>query len=373
MKKRILYITTLSRTVNAFLLSHIEELIKNGYVVDIACKVDKPIDISLINLGVKVYDVSFTRNPLDIKNIKAFRELIKIHDNNRYDIVHVHTPIASIYGRLLKLKDKNIKTIYTAHGYHFLQGGAKVGWILYYPIEKVMAKLTDVTITINKEDYDITINRLKPKKTYLINGVGLDLNSYKEIPNEEIVEIKESLDIDMNDFVIIMIAELNENKNQIQLINAMKIIADEYKNIKVLFVGEGQKLNDLNKVVLEERLDKQVKFLGFRNDINKLINVSDLGVLLSYREGLPRNIMELMANGKPIICTDIRGNRDLVKNGYNGYLVKVGDCRELADKIISLYKNKEKYLELCENSKREIKKYDITIVLDKLLDIYMTI
>ena len=83
--------------------------------------------------------------------------------------------------------------------------------------------------------------------------------------------------------------------------------------------------------------------------------------------------MELMANGKPIICTDIRGNRDLVKDGYNGYLVKVGDARELADKIILLYKNKEKYLEFCENSKREIKKYDITIVLDKLLDIYMTI
>ena len=86
---------------------------------------------------------------------------------------------------MLKVKFPKLKTIYTAHGYHFLKGGSKLGWILYYPIEKIMAKFTDVTININSEDYEITKSKIKPKKCYFINGVGLDLNSYKRLSSEE--------------------------------------------------------------------------------------------------------------------------------------------------------------------------------------------
>ncbi len=160
-------------------------LIENKYEVNCACYMDKEIDQRLIKKGIKIYNIPFSRNPLSLDNLKAFNELIKIQEENQYDIVHVHTPIASIYGRLLKLKFKNLKIIYTAHGYHFLKGGPKLGWIIYYPIEKMMAKLTDVTITINKEDYEITKTKLKPKKCYLVNGVGLDLNQYKPLVKEK--------------------------------------------------------------------------------------------------------------------------------------------------------------------------------------------
>ena len=202
--KRVLYITTVSRTINAFLIPHIEMLLENGYEVHCACSIDKLVDEELLNKGVKVFEVPFSRNTLGIGNIKAFEKLSELQRLYSYDILHVHTPIASIYGRLLKVNYHNTKTIYTAHGYHFFKGGSKFGWLLYYPIEKAMAKLSDAVININSEDYEITKNKLKPKKCYFINGVGIDLKKYKKLSEDNISTIKESLGLKANDFVVLM-------------------------------------------------------------------------------------------------------------------------------------------------------------------------
>lgn len=363
---KVLYITTVSRTINAFLVPHIKMLLKNGYVVDCACSIDKHVDEGLIRDGVNIYDIPFCRNPLSLNNLKAFKELMKIQKKNNYDIVHVHTPVASIYGRLLKLRFRKLNTIYTAHGYHFLKKGPKIGWVLYYPIEKIMAKLTDITININKEDYEITKNRLKPKKCYLVNGVGLDLSKYKPLSEEEIYKKREELGIKKEDFIIIMIAELNRNKNQIQLIKAMELLKDIHPNVKALLVGEGEKLSELKEEVINKHLEDNVKFLGFRNDINELINISNIGVLLSYREGLPRNVMELIANNKKVIVTNIRGCRDIVTNENIGSLVEVGDYIGLYKIIEKFYnEDKKKY-----NVIEEIKLYDVNNINEVLLNIY---
>lgn len=335
--KKILYITTVSRTINAFLVPHIEMLLENGYKVDCATCVDKKVNQVLINKGVKIFNIPFSRSPLSFGNIKAFKELIKLQKENKYDIVHVHTPVASIYGRLLKIRFPKLKTIYTAHGYHFLKGGPKLGWIIYYPIEKMMAKLTDVTININKEDYEITKTKLNPKKCYLVNGVGLDLNQYKPLSKEKQESKRKELRLEKDDFVVIMIAELNENKNQIQLIKAMELLKDKYPNIKAISVGEGHKFEELQQEINNRGLKNNFKLLGFRTDVNELINISDIGILLSYREGLPRNIMELMANGKKVIATNVRGCRDLVCNDNIGTLVKVGDFERTANTIEKYY------------------------------------
>lgn len=337
--KKIIYVTTLSRTINAFLVPHIEELIKSGYKVDLACNVDKPISEVLIKKDVKVYDIPFSRNPLDIKNLKAFRKILKIQKDNKYDIMHVHTPIASIFGRLVKIKFKGLKTIYTAHGYHFFKGSSKITWLIYYPIEKIMARITDVIININTEDYKITQKNFKPKECYLINGVGLDLTKYKKLSDREIEIKKEKLGFDDNDFIIIMIAELNENKNQIQVIKAMEVLRDNYPKIKVILVGEGHKLDELKIEVNKRYLENNISFLGFRMDINELINISNIGVLLSHREGLPRSVMEILANGKKVIGTDVRGIRDIITSKEAGELLAVGDYEKTAKIIEEYYKD----------------------------------
>lgn len=373
--KKVLYVTTVSRTVNAFLVPHIEMLLEEGYKVDIASCIDKEIDNRLIRRGVKIFDIPFSRNPLNPANIKAFKELIKIQKEENYDIVHVHTPVASIYGRLLKLKFKNLKTIYTAHGYHFFKGGSKLGWFIYYPIEKLMAKLTDVIININSEDYKITKKRLKPKKSYFVKGVGIDLTTYKSLSEVEKLRKREELGLSQEDYIVIMIAELNENKNQIQLIKAMELLKDDYPNIKAICIGEGNRIEELKDEVEKRGLKGRVKFLGFRTDVNDLINISDMGVLLSYREGLPRNIMELMANGKKVLATNIRGCRDLVSNNIVGDLVSVNDHIATSKVIIRNYLHKISKIKADDNVEKmaitkEIAPYDINNINKELKSIY---
>lgn len=364
--KKVLYVTTVSRTINAFLIPHINMLLDNGYEVHCACSIDKPVDKELQRRGVKIFEVPFSRNPLGIGNIKAFIKLEELQRINDYDIVHVHTPIAAIYGRLLKLNFPSLRIIYTAHGYHFLKGGSKLGWILYYPIEKIMAKFTDVTININKEDYEITKEKLKHKKCYLLNGVGLDLDKYKKLSSKEIQEKRKEFGIKDKDFVVLMIAEINKNKNHIQLINAMDILKDKYTNIKVLCIGDGTLKESLEKQIILRNLQNNIFMLGYRLDVNKLINISDIGILLSRREGLPRNIMEFMACGRKVIATDIRGCRDIVCNYNVGTLVKVGDYEETARAIEKYYILNNKSFEVSE----EIKKYDIETINSELLKIY---
>ena len=364
--KKVLYVTTVSRTINAFLIPHINMLLDNGYEIHCACSIDKPVDKELQRRGVKIFEVPFSRNPLGIGNIKAFIKLEELQRINDYDIVHVHTPIAAIYGRLLKLNFPSLRIIYTAHGYHFLKGGSKLGWILYYPIEKIMAKFTDVTININKEDYEITKEKLKPKKCYLLNGVGLDLDKYKKLSSKEIQEKRKEFGLKDKDFVVLMIAEINKNKNHIQLINAMDILKDKYPNIKVLCIGYGTLKESLEKQIILRNLQNNIFMLGYRLDVNKLINISDIGILLSRREGLPRNIMEFMACGRKVIATDIRGCRDLICDETIGTLVNVDDYESTAKAIEKYYILNDKSFEVS----KEIRKYDIESINSELLKIY---
>lgn len=364
--KKVLYVTTVSRTINAFLIPHINMLLDNGYEVHCACSIDKPVDKELQRRGVKIFEVPFSRNPLGIGNIKAFIKLEELQRINDYDIVHVHTPIAAIYGRLLKLNFPSLRVIYTEHGYHFLKGGSKLGWILYYPIEKIMAKFTDVTININKEDYEITKEKLKPKKCYLLNGVGLDLDKYKKLSSKEIQEKRKEFGLKDKDFVVLMVAEINKNKNHIQLINAMDILKDKYPNIKVLCIGDGTLKESLEKQIILRNLQNNIFMLGYRLDVNKLINISDIGILLSRREGLPRNIMEFMACGRKVIATDIRGCRDLICDETIGTLVNVDDYESTAKAIEKYYILNDKSFEVSE----EIRKYDIESINSELLKIY---
>ncbi|WP_294381680.1 glycosyltransferase family 4 protein [uncultured Clostridium sp.] len=364
--KKVLYVTTVSRTINAFLIPHINMLLDNGYEVHCACSIDKPVDKELQRRGVKIFEVPFSRNPLGIGNIKAFIKLEELQRINDYDIVHVHTPIAAIYGRLLKLNFPSLRIIYTVHGYHFLKGGSKLGWILYYPIEKIMAKFTDVTININKEDYEITKEKLKPKKCYLLNGVGLDLDKYKKLSSKEIQEKRKEFGLKDKDFVVLMIAEINKNKNHIQLINAMDILKDKYPNIKILCIGDGTLKESLEKQIILRNLQNNIFVLGYRLDVNKLINISDIGILLSRREGLPRNIMEFMACGRKVIATDIRGCRDLICDETIGTLVNVDDYESTAKAIEKYYILNDKSFEVS----KEIRKYDIESINSELLKIY---
>lgn len=366
--KKILYITTVSDTINSFLVPHIEKLITEGNIVDCACFIDEEINPKLPQLGVQIFNVPFTRNPLDPINYRAFRQLMTIQEEHYYDIVHVHTPIAALYGRLLKLKFPKLKTIYTVHGFHFYQGAPFLNWSLYYPIEKLMARYTDTIITINSEDHE-RARKLNCKETLLVKGVGVNLSTYnKDLFDRNVVRRK--LQLDKDDFVLIMIAEVNKNKNHQQMIDAVRILKDKGIEVKVVCVGGGPLIEEQRHEVTKRKLAENIQFLGSRTDVNQLIAASDLGILVSYREGLPRNIMELMASQRTVIGTNIRGIRDLIEDGVTGYLVNIGDSKATAARIEELYHHRELLEQLGVNAYESIKKYEVGSVMKSMERVY---
>lgn len=364
--KKILYVTTVSRTINAFLIPHIEMLLKKGYKVDCACGMDEPIDKRLLARGVKIYEVPFSKRYLSKDNFKAYRRLLDIQRINKYDIIHVHTNIAAMYGRLIKGTFPNIKTIYTVHGYNFFKGGSKLCWLIYYPLEKIMAKYTDVTINMNREDYEISKKKLKSKKCYLVSGLGFNIESYKKMSEEEIRHLRLDLGLDEEDFIVIMIAEHNGNDNQIQLIKALELLKDNYPNIKAISIGKGDKLQELKEEAKKRGIEKNILFLGEREDINNIINISDIGMVISYSEGNSRNIIEFMANGRKVIATNIRGCKDIVWNENIGSLVNIGDYKETSKTIKNYFLENNKIFKVPD----EIKDYDMRNIVVKINNIY---
>ena len=350
--KKILYVTTVSRTINAFLVPHIEMLIKDkGYKVDVACYIEKKINESLIDLGVNIYNISFSRNPLELGNIKAIKQIRKLVEKEKYDIVHVHTPVAAFITRLALRNFKDIKIIYTAHGFHFYKGAPLINWGVYYPLEKIAARWTDRLITINNEDFE-RAKKLKLRnkgQAFLMNGVGINVSDYEVKEDFDRKKFREGLGINENDFVILILAELNKNKNHIQIIKALEIL-EKKNNIKVVFAGEGILKNKLEVEIKNRNLEKNIKLLGFRSDVKELINISDCVALFSKREGLPKCLMEGMIKGKLLIGANNRGTRTLVDEGC---LVDVNDIEGTTKLLEKIYSLNDKQL---EEIKKNIKK-----------------
>ena len=306
---KILYVTTISNTVNAFLIPHIKMLVENGHSVDIACNIVQPIKPELIDMGCKVYNIPFQRSPIHKLNLHAFGSFKNLIRTEVYDIVHTHTPVASAIVRLACKKNSSIKVIYTAHGFHFYKGAPLINWIIYYPIEWYCAQITDVLITINKEDFVFAQKKLKAKSIVYIPGVGIDAKKFAKLSTNRDAKRTE-LGVGKNDILWLSIGELNRNKNHEIVIRALSKL--NRKDMHFAIAGAGVLENHLKTLAQTTGVAENVHILGLRSDVSELLNAADIFVHPSIREGLPIALMEAMAVGLPCIVSKIRGNIDLI-------------------------------------------------------------
>lgn len=363
--KKVLVVTTVQITVEAFLIPHIKSLEKKGYEVWIATNTNEIIPEELKKN--KWINISFSRNPFCKDSFKAIKEMRDLLRNNKFEMIQFHTPVAAFLGRYAAMKEKQKNIIYIAHGFHFFKGAPLKNWILYCFMEKLAMNWTDKIIVMNEEDYK-RAKKLSGDRTkvYKIDGIGLDLEKYKNGNGER---IKKEIKIQSNEFVITIIGELNKNKNHIQLINAVSLLKNEgFENIRIIFVGIGIEEKKLRDKAKKNKI--KIDFLGFRSDIKDIIAVSDIICSMSYREGLPRNIMEGMAQGKPIIATNIRGNKDIIKNEKNGYLVPVNNYKETANKIKRLMLDEKILDQILINNVENVKKFEIKKIIRDMENIY---
>ena len=274
----------------------------------------------------------------ELHSLKNVRQLKKMMMTEKYDIVHCHSPMGGVLARLSAKSTSFKKIIYTAHGFHFYKGAPVINWLVYYPVEKWLSRYTDTLITINTEDYKRADKFFANNVTY-IPGVGIDTNKFrKNLENIEVLKLlKNEFKIGDHEVVLFSTGELNQNKNHKLVIKAIASI--EHRNLKYFICGTGTESDRLKQLVRELGLEDRITFLGYRNDIEKWLNIADVFVFPSFREGLSVSLMEAMASELPVICSRIRGNIDLIDEENGGYFFNPNDEKDLADKILSMTEN----------------------------------
>lgn len=341
--KTALVITSVASMVDQFLFSNLELFQSMGYEVHVACNFEKGSSCSderilelknnLSQRNILYHQINFAREVTKIsENIRAYQEVCKLVSEYQYDFIHCHSPIGGVVTRIAcrKMRKHGTSVIYTAHGFHFFKGAPIKNWILYYPIERVCSRWTDVLITINQEDYTFAKRKMKAKKVEYIPGIGIDVERISHIDVDRTAKRSE-LDIPNEAILLLSVGELNKNKNHETVIRAIANM-----DVYYIIAGKGDLDEHLRLTIEELGLTNRVKSLGFRKDILELCKTADVFVFPSFREGLSVSVMEAMASGLPIVCSRIRGNTDLVdENGgelFDPYSVE--DCARAITQLV---------------------------------------
>ncbi len=365
--KKVLFTATVDSHILCFHIPFLKLFHDKGYEVHVATNGTEKIPYC-----DKKIVIPFERSPYKLNNLKAIKQLRKVINEEKYDIIHTHTPMGSVVTRLAAKqarKKYHTRVIYTAHGFHFYKGAPLLNWLLFYPVEKYLAKYTDTLITINQEDYDRAKRKFSKRchDIQYVPGVGIDEKKFNiKMTKEEKHELRRSLGLKDDDFVMIYVARLDKNKNQGFLIEVMKDLVKEHSNIHLLLVGPDELDGKYQEQAKE--ISNNVHFLGFRKDIAKLMKVSDIAVSSSLREGLPVNIIEALTVGLPVVATDARGVRDLIQDGINGYLIEAENKKKFNNNIYSIYYNNNSIN--CFNVKNSSKIFYLNNIIDTLNHIY---
>ncbi len=263
---KILYVTTLGTTFS-FFPEHIKMLLTEGHTVELACNDTESKVPEIYNkLGLQIHTIPFSRSPLSKANIIAYKKFKKLVQEGNYDIVHTHTPNASVIVRLAcrRLRKQGLKVFYTAHGFHFYKGAPLLNWLVYYPIEKICSHFTDTLITINNEDYECAKSKMHAKRTEIIPGVGVDLERFQNAEVDR-TGVRAELGISVDAKVLIYIAELNKNKNQTSLLDLMAELSKARDDVVLLLVGAGKMKDALEKKAQKMNIKDKVVFAGYGN------------------------------------------------------------------------------------------------------------
>jgi glycosyltransferase EpsD len=368
--KKILFCATVDYHFKAFHLPYMEWFQEQGWEVHVAANGD----LNLPFTDVK-YNVPFARKPFSISNVKAYFGLKKIIKENNYDLIHFHIPVSATLGRLVarKQRKKGTKVIYTSHGHYYYKGGPKLSWLLYFPIEKFLAHFTDCLITINEEDYQLSVqNQNGASKIEKVPGMGVDLERFYPLNMLEKKVLREKYGFNQNDFILVYPAELNANKNQLNLIKGIQQLKDRIPTIRLLLPGKGDMYQHYLEYVKANNLESYVIFPGFVSNINELIQLSDLSVASSSREGLGINIVEGMACGNPVVAFDNRGHRELVEDGYNGFLIEGSNINQFSNKVLYLYKEPNLRSIMGQNSIKKANKFSKRGAVKEMTSIYQS-
>lgn len=376
-KKRVLFTATVVKQhIMTFHTPYLRMFQEMGWETAVAAAndYDDPADLNIPYCDT-YYDIPFERIPWKAGNIRAYRELKKVINEGNFDIIHCHTPVGGLITRLAAMdaRKRGTKVIYTAHGFHFFKGSSLVSWLAYYPVEWVLAHLTDVLLTMNREDYALAQRKMHAKRVEYVPGVGIDTGRYSSRRDDR-QEKRRELGFGEEDFLLLTVAEMTKNKNHSTVLKALALLKDkaEFSNMNYLICGQGEQERNLRSEAKELGIEDHVHFLGYRKDVPAVCRCCDLFAFMSYREGLPVALMEAMSCGLPTVCSGARGNTDLIENDREGLIVE-NEPQALAEAILALCHDPQRRQRFREAAVEKVKRFDQENVHRIMKEIYLSV
>lgn len=329
-KMNVLIITVVGGFLPKFLMQDVQMLKDRGHEVHYASNFKNPIyecDVTELEANnIHCHSISIAKNPVNIKSgITAYKQIKKIIIDNSIDAVYLHNPMGGVLGRLQTFNKKGLYVIYVGHGFHFYKGAPIINWLLFYPVEKLLAKRTDQIITINKEDMKAASSfKLRDDGfVSLIPGVGLDEFRFSFRPENKGL-LRKQYGYRDDDFIFLSVGELNDNKNHQVIIEAISNIKEAH--VKLMICGEGENHEKLQILIDSLGLQEKVKLWGYQTKIEDFYHMADCFMFPSKREGLGMASIEAMACGLPLIVSDNRGTKEYSMS-TNSIVCKYNDVK----------------------------------------------
>ncbi|MEB7768274.1 glycosyltransferase family 4 protein [Mammaliicoccus sciuri] len=374
---RIIQVTAIDMTMNNFLNPLNKVTKEKGHEVHCVCS-KGPYEEEIKSNGYYFHNISIDREINFVKNIKSIMMMVKLFKILKPDIVHVHTPVAGVLGRIAAKIAKVPTIIYSAHGFYFHEGMPSKKYKLFFNIEKYIGRyFTDYIFTQSEEDFEVAKvnNFLKNKNNYVHISNGIDIDNkfnVDKLPKTINTSLRDKYGIQKNDVVVSFIGRLVKEKGILDLLESINYL--NAQNVKFLIIGslpQGERDTETLKLLGEYKNNRNIIFTGQVTNVNELLYMSDIFCLPSYREGMPRSIIEAMAMKNAVIATNIRGSREEVIHGRTGYLCNTNSSKEIASCIDDLVENKDKMNEFKENGlDRARRLYDENKVIEKQLNVF---
>lgn len=368
---KALLLAPMSSVHERFNISNIRALKKLGCEIHLAANFEVDAHSSeygkqIESQGIFIHHIPFERASLK-KNFACIPDIQNLLKKEKFDMVHCHTETGGILTRLAMSEYKNSKYLYTPHGMSFYKGSSLKSQCIYRPIEKFICSKMDINFAMNSEEYDV-LQKWNKQSACFVYGVGVD---FEPILNADVDREKKcrELGIPADKKMLLSVGELNDNKNHRIIIKALsKINQSERPHLLICGVGELQK--QLEDYAEELNVKNSVTFAGYRYDIPEIVNIADIFVFPSFHEGLSVALMQAMAAGLPVVCSDIRGNNDLIVQDKGGFLIKPNDEFGFYNSIINLLNNEKLRHNFGEYNKNKITDYGLDKVTEDLCQVY---
>lgn len=375
--KRALMLAPMGSVHRRFNKANIDALQAMGYEVELCANFENGEGPEIHNRkyaeectknGIKIHSIPFARHSLtgSLRCLPQLKELLR---TERYDLVHTHTETGGLLLKLAHCVKGRTKFFYTPHGMSFWKGSGLKSQLVYKPLERWICSGMDMNLGMNLEEVE-NLHRWNKKTGVYVHGIGLNVSRMRS-PIRKREDLREEFGLADGDKFIASIGELDDNKNHITVIRALALLGR--KDLKYVVCGVGPNRDMLMREAERMGLKDNVLLAGYRSDIPDVLNAADIFVFPSFHEGMPVSALEAMACGLPVICSQIRGNVDIVEEGENGYLFAPADSDALSRKIGLLMDDADKRKTMGAKNRKIVEDFSLETVTEELKRIYSMI